>query len=198
VDDPEAIDLIRHLINAAGYQVVQEGTAGHAYETTTIACPPAFDDEAARMAHQLSVDASIVPAIPHPGYDLTLYIGEDFAPFELERALRWIGHLVEARRNGDAERFLAPSSRDDYFETSGRAEPRPGELYLYPEEGIARFLVVGWDRLGTETWRFQIRFRWNGGCVVNELIWIDMHQRGDHALTSARLSGILDPDCLSR
>jgi hypothetical protein len=195
-NDPEAIDIIRELINKAGYQVLQEGPAGHAYETTTIACPPAFDDEAARMAHQLDVDAAIVPAIPHPDYDLTLYVGEDLALFEHERVLTWIGRFVEARRNGDAERFLAPSAREDYFETSGRTEPRFGELYLYPEQEIVGYLVPNWYKVETDTWAFDLRLVLKSPCPSGfERITIAAVGDGRYELTSASLAGAPVSDC---
>jgi hypothetical protein len=65
-DDPEAMEVARDLIGSAGFKVVESGSAGHPYETTTIACPLEFDHEAARIAELLGVEAAIVPAIPNP------------------------------------------------------------------------------------------------------------------------------------
>jgi LytR cell envelope-related transcriptional attenuator len=107
-DDPEAMEIARDLIGSAGFEVVETGPAGHTYETTTISCPLEFDHEAARIADRLGVEAAIVPAIPNTEYDLTVCVGEDFATFE-SGLLAWIRDFVEARQNGDAERFLGPS-----------------------------------------------------------------------------------------
>jgi hypothetical protein len=195
-DDPYAMDAARGLIRMAGFKVVEEGEAGHAYETTTIACPLDFDDEAARLAKLLGVEAAIVPALPNPDYDLTVYIGEDFSTPEHVRLLTWIAKFVEARQEGNAERILAPSARDDYFETSGRTEPRFGELYLHPEQGT-RFRVTSWDKLNADTWSFDLQVVWESPCprLFIERITIAVVGDGRYELTSASLAGAPVSDC---
>jgi hypothetical protein len=197
-DDPEAMEIARGVIGMAGFQVVEEGPAGHPYETTTIACPLEFDEEAARIAERLGVEAAIVAGIPNPEYDLTVYIGEDFATFEHEHLTAFVDDFIDARQDGDAEMYLGSSARDDYFETSGRTEPRSGELYLYPEQGIARFRIQGWDKLDVDTWRFELRLSLNAGCqrVVMERIRIEVLGGSRYELESANLAGvILIPGC---
>jgi LytR cell envelope-related transcriptional attenuator len=163
-DDRGAIRFARGLIREAGFRIVEEGSAGHAYETTTIACPSAFDHDALEIERLLNVEASIVGALPHPDYDLTVYIGDDLAGSEYELLRAGLGDFINARRDGDAEGYLATSARGDYFETSGRTEPLEGELYLYPEEGIAGFQIAGWRRLDSDIWHFAVFLRWKGPC----------------------------------
>jgi hypothetical protein len=192
-DDPGAIRLARALIREAGFRIVEEGPAGHTYQTTTIACPSAFDHEAVDIARLLEVDASIVGALPHPGYDLTVYIGEDFETGEYELFRGGIGDFINARQDGAAESYLAPSARDDYFETSGRTEPLDGELYLYPEEEIAGFMIAGYRKLGSDIWHFAVFLRWKGPCGpdglasgITEQITVHVMNDGRYEVTRAR------------
>jgi hypothetical protein len=127
-----------------------------------------------------------------------VYIGEDFATLESELRA-WIRDFVEARQNGDAERFLAPSGRDDYFETSGRTEPRLGEIYLHPERDIEDFRVDGFATLQPNTWTFDLRLVWEGPCpsYAFERITIEVVGDGLYELKSASVAGALVSDCLA-
>jgi hypothetical protein len=192
-DDPGAMAVARALIREAGFRIVEEGPAGHAYETTTIACPSAFDYEAMEIARVLRVHASIVGALPNPGYELTVYIGEDFATEEYEFVRGGIGDFINARRDGAAESYLAPSARDDYFETSGRTEPLGDELYLYPEEEIAGFMIAGYRKQGSDIWHFAVFLRWKGPCGpdglasgITEQITVHVMNDGRYKVTRAR------------
>jgi hypothetical protein len=194
------VQVARALIQlvAPGLRIVEEGDAGHRFDRTLIACPPEFDEEARAIARRLEVEARIVAAIPNPEYDLTVYMGEDFATFEGELLRAWIRGFVEARREGNAERFIAPAGRDDYFETSGRTEARPGELYLYPERDIVDSRIDGFDQLDPDTLRFELRLYTKDPCAspTIERIWLHVVGDGRYELASAQFVTVLmAPGC---
>ena len=190
-DPPTAVGAAT-LLAKAGYEVVPRvGDAGHIYETTTIACTSDYDDEAADIADHLGVDAEVTATIPDPAYDVTVYIGTDYPTADIDELKGWIEGFIAARDGLAAAEYVG-AARDDFFETSNRAEPRPNELFLYGDGGLLGYRVDKVDRLTERRWRAEVRITWGnaGPCfrrVAIERLTIWEPSDGTFRLLDARL-----------
>jgi hypothetical protein len=158
--DPGIAAAVASSLREAGYDILADvAHAGRPDRTTTIACPPWFDDEALAIANHLGVEAKIVGALPKSDYDLTVYIGSDYTRAAIEELEGFIEGFVAARDGLAAEEYVGVARRD-YFETSNRAKPRRNELFLYGDGGVLRYRVDDVDRLMESRWRADVRITW--------------------------------------
>jgi hypothetical protein len=196
--DPGTGVAVASTLNEAGYEVVPNlEDAGRDYKTTTIACPPWFDDEASRIADHLGVEAKIVGALPNPGFDVTVYVGKDYARADVAQLEAWIEEFVAARDGLAAHEYVG-AAREDYFETSNRGEPRRDELFLYRDGGVIDYRVDKVDRLMESRWQADVRITWGAAdrCareVTVERLTVWEPSGGTFRLIDAELIKLLRP-----
>jgi hypothetical protein len=75
---------------------------------------------------------------------------------------RFVRAFVDARNEFNAERFVEGGARDTYFETSGRAEPASGQIFLYWDGGITEHDIDKLDKRSPTTWTAEVRLELGG------------------------------------
>lgn len=74
-----ATDTAAGQLRGAGYDVVEVADAPAGYDETVVACAPQHDEAGSRILEEFFPDADFRPELPSPDYDVTIYVGPDWA-----------------------------------------------------------------------------------------------------------------------